>query len=222
MLTLGLAQTAHAQNVDNPAVHVVAYVDVIPPSKDDGAALLKSFREASRQDDGNLRFELLQRKNRPNQFVILETWRDQSAFDAHAKAAHTGRFRETLQPLLGSPYDARPHKGLVTDPARAARADGANGAVYVVTHVDIVPTAKDQGQALLEQLADASRKDDGNLRFELLQQNSRPNHFTLVEAWKDQTAFEAHAMAAHTRQFRDRHLPLTGSLYDERLYARLD
>ena len=46
--------------------------------------------------------------------------------------------------------------------------------------------------------------------------------FTLVEIGQDQQALEAHAMAAHTRQFREQFQPLSGSLYDERLYKALD
>jgi quinol monooxygenase YgiN len=56
----------------------------------------------------------------------------------------------------------------------------------------------------------------------VLQQTNRPNHFTVVEAWKDRNAFDAHGMAAHTRQFRDRLAPMSGALYDERLYGVLD
>jgi len=43
-----------------------------------------------------------------------------------------------------------------------------------------------------------------------------------VEAWKDRNAFDAHGMAAHTRQFRDRLAPMSGALYDERLYVVLE
>ena len=71
-------------------------------------------------------------------------------------------------------------------------------------------------------LAAAARKDDGNLWFDVLQQTNRPNHFTVVEAWADRTAFDAHVMAAHTRLFREQLAPMNGALYDERLYAALD
>ena len=98
----------------------------------------------------------------------------------------------------------------------------AAGLIYAVTHVDVIPPRKDDGVALLRQLAADSGKDAGNARFDVLQQTSRPNHFTVVEAWKDRNAFDAHGMAAHTRQFRDRLAPMSGALYDERLYAVLD
>jgi quinol monooxygenase YgiN len=40
--------------------------------------------------------------------------------------------------------------------------------------------------------------------------------------WRDQKALEAHVTAAHTRRFREQFQPMSGSLYDERLYQALD
>jgi quinol monooxygenase YgiN len=74
----------------------------------------------------------------------------------------------------------------------------------------------------LKQLAEASRYDSGAMYFDILQPRSWQNHFTIVERWQDQQAPAAHAMAAHTRQFREQFQPMSGSLYDERLYHALD
>src|SRR2546428_9482196 len=41
-----------------------------------------------------------------------------------------------------------------------------HGAMYVVTHVDVIPPRKDDGIAAVRQLADDSRLHEGNLRFE--------------------------------------------------------
>ena len=131
------------------------------------------------------------------------------ARDLHAK----------LAPLLASPSDERLHHGLAVG---AAPAGSAAGPIYAVTHVDVIPPRKEDGVALLRQLAADSGNDAGNVRFDVLQQTNRPNHFTVVEAWKDRNAFDAHGMAAHTRQFRDRLAPMSGALYDERLYVVLD
>jgi quinol monooxygenase YgiN len=91
----------------------------------------------------------------------------------------------------------------------------------VLTHVDVFPAGKDQTIDLLKQLAEASRKEAGNLRFDVLQQEGRANHLPLIEAWRDPPAQHAHAMAEHTRAFRAKLLPLQGALYDERLYMKL-
>jgi quinol monooxygenase YgiN len=71
----------------------------------------------------------------------------------------------------------------------------------------------------LKHLAEASRSESGNLRFDVLQQEGRANHLPLVEVWRDAGAQRAHAMAEPTRAFRAGLVPLQGALYDERLYT---
>jgi quinol monooxygenase YgiN len=94
----------------------------------------------------------------------------------------------------------------------------AQGAIYAVTHVDFIPPKKDEGIAALKELVAPSRQDAGNVRFDVLQQTSRQNHLTVVEIWRDLAALDGHAVAAHTKKFRDQLLPMSGSLFDERLY----
>jgi len=84
------------------------------------------------------------------------------------------------------------------------------------------PHLPHNGVAAVKQLSDDSRKHADNLRFDAWQQTNRPNHFTVVEAWADRKAYEGHVQAAHTRQFRDKLGPMSGALYDERLYKWLD
>lgn len=89
--------------------------------------------------------------------------------------------------------------------------------IYVVTHVDTLP-GNGPGASLLRQYVADSRKDKGSVRIELLDQISRPTHFSLVEVWENQQAYDAHVASAHTRQFRDQIQPLLGSPFDERLH----
>ena len=98
----------------------------------------------------------------------------------------------------------------------------AKGAVYVASHVDVPPPRKDDLIALLNPLAEASRKGDGNLRYEVVQQTSRPNHFTVVEVWKDKKAYDARGSAAAQKTFRDKLGPMLGALYDERIYQAVN
>ena len=89
--------------------------------------------------------------------------------------------------------------------------------IYVVTHVDTLP-GNGPGASLLRQYVADSRKDKGSVRIELLDQISRPNHFSLVEVWENQQAYDAHVASAHTRLFREQIQPLLGSPFDERLH----
>lgn len=212
---VGLVQGAGAQE---PAIaYVVTYIEVAPSAVPEARALLKAFRDASRREDGNLRFDALHRSERPNHFAIVETWKSQTAQEAHARAVHTKEFREKLGRFLIAAYDERPHVALSVGSVPAPGA--GNAVIWVVTHVDVIPTFKEQGVGIVKELAETSRKDPGNLRFDALTQASRANHMTLVEAWQDQKAFEGHLVAAHVKKFREALGPMSGSLYDERVYT---
>jgi quinol monooxygenase YgiN len=222
MMAVGVATDARAQTAPPPAptpFYVVTYIEVVPALRGEAATLLRQLAGPSRKDAGNLRFEVLQRTTPASHFAILEAWQDQKAFEAHVAAAHTKEFREKLKPILSSAYDERPHGGLAVGEMNTP---AGKRSLYVVTHVDFIPPRKDDGIAAIKVLADATRKSDGPQRYEVLQQSSRPNHLTLVETWKNQRAIDAHWIAAHTRKFRDELLPMSGSLFDERIYKALN
>jgi quinol monooxygenase YgiN len=106
-------------------------------------------------------------------------------------------------------------------PARSQEAS-KNGKIYVVTHVDSVPTQVASSTKLLQQYAADTRKETGALRAEVLIQISRPNHFTIVEVWQDKQAYDAHEAAAHTKKFREEIMPFLGSPFDERLHQLME
>jgi quinol monooxygenase YgiN len=223
-LVLGLAVSAltasslHAEDAVNAPVYLVAYFEVAPSAATETAGLLRQYGAAARTEDGSASFDGFEEIGRPNRFAIVEAWRDKKAAEAHGSSGATKDFRDKLRPLLVSPLDVRPSGGLsVAAPKAQAGAD----VIFVLTHVDVVPTGKDQGIILVKELAEAGRKDPTNLRFDVLQQDSRPNHFTVVEAWRDRNAFDANVTAAHTKAFREKLTPLSGALYDERLYQAL-
>ena len=198
-------------------VYTVTYIEVAASAAAQAAALARQFAAAGRQAPGNAGFEAFAEIGRPGRLALLEAWQDQTTAAARAKMPADG-FRDPLQPILASPFAVRAFDGLSV---AGATARGGRQAVWVLTHVDVFPAGKDQAVELVGALAKAGRMDDGNLRFDVLQQSGRPNHFTVVEGWRDGKAFAASVMAAHRREFRQRLTPLEGALYDERLYRAL-
>ncbi len=91
-----------------------------------------------------------------------------------------------------------------------------------MTHVDVIPPQKDNAIVALKVLGEANRAAAGNVRFEIVQQTNRPNHFTVFEIWRSREAFDANGMSAHQREFRDKLAAMAGALYDERLYEILN
>lgn len=215
IVAAALAPAAHAQS---GAVYLATYVDVMPSAADSSSYTFDRYRDASRKEDGNLRFDVLREIGRANRFAIIEAWRDKAALDAHAKAASTAQFRDKLKAIQDAPYDERVNNGLYVGPVKS---ESRSDAIYVVTHVDVIPPSKDDCIAALKAMSTDTAKDPGNISYEVLQQANRPNHFTVVEAWTTRKALDAHAMAAHTRAFREKLSPMAGALYDERFYKAL-
>src|SRR5206468_651681 len=77
-------------------------------------------------------------------------------------------------------------------------------AFYAVAYVDVTPSAKATAVAAFKQYRDASRKDEGYSRFELFEQVGRPGHLSIIEAFANQKAFDAHQAAAQTKEWRSK------------------
>lgn len=213
------AFVSHAQAQDAVGYNI-KYIEVLPGAQAQAGAILKRYGEASRKEDGNLRFDVLKRVDRPNHFAIVEAWKTAKAAEAHGAGAAAKDARAKLEPILASAYDERPSNALSVGDVGAGQ--GARGrAVFVVTHVDVNSAKKDDGGAILKKLADESRKEKSNLRYEVITQTNRTKHFTIVEIWKSEAALEEHEGAKHTVQARNALFPMSGSLFDQRLYKPL-
>jgi quinol monooxygenase YgiN len=214
-LGLATARPVDAEDTVPGPLYIITYFDVAPTSTQQSAGIVREAADASRKEDGNAGFEAFEEIARPSRFATLEIWRDKKAADAHNAGTAAAALRNKLQPLMIGGFGARPHGGLsVTAPKGQVSAD----ALYVLTHVDVFPVHKDQAIELVKAQAEAARKDDGNLRYDVVQWDGHPNHFTLIEVWRDRKAFDASVTAPHNKEFRDKLTPLEGALYDERLY----
>jgi quinol monooxygenase YgiN len=217
--TAPAASSPPAIPADVSPLYVVTYVEAKLTSRDEAAALLKAYCDASRAAPGNMRSIVVQRVRRPGQFVIVAAWKDKAAWDVHMAATGTKEFRDKLSTMRSAPTDDRFHNALsvgsMDDPQ-------VPGAVYAVTHVDVIPPRRDDAVAALKVLGEANRNAGSNVRYEVVQQTNRPNHFTVFEIWRSRDAFEANSMAPAQREFRDKLAQMTGALYDERLYEILN
>jgi len=213
-----LAGIPSGQAQDKGPAYVVSYIEVAPPARTQARRLLRALDQASRKEAGNAGFEVLERVDRTQHFLILETWKDAKAQADHAAAVGTKQFRDNLKPLLVAPYDERPHFGFMVGPSKKREAR----TLYAATHVDFVGAKKDDGLAALKQLSVETAKEAGVERYDVLQQTNRSNHITLIEMWRGNAALELHEQAEHTRRFREELLPIGGALYDQRLYRAID
>jgi quinol monooxygenase YgiN len=104
-----------------------------------------------------------------------------------------------------------------------AQAPGAQPA-HVVTYIAVAPSAAAEAEtaSLLRRVAGASRKEAGNLRYEVLQQIDRRNQFAILETWSDGKAFEAHGGGPAMKEFHGHLDPLRIGSYDQRPVTGID
>mgnify|MGYP003346348727 CR=1 FL=1 len=88
-------------------LYVVTYVDVYPNFADGTNAALSQEVAASKKDAGFVRYEFMRDVSRTNHFAIVEVWASRQAYETHMTQPHVKKFRETIQPWLGSPFDER-------------------------------------------------------------------------------------------------------------------
>ncbi|HLJ94256.1 MAG TPA: antibiotic biosynthesis monooxygenase [Gemmataceae bacterium] len=203
-----------AQAPPDSSAYSVAYVDIAPASRNLAIAAIKQYRDVSRKEDGFRRIEFFEQAGRPGHFCIIETWASSKDLDAHAATAGSKEYRAKIDSMRLSDYDQRPYKTLSLGPPRSGSSSRSS---FVITHVDIGGQGTSAADLLLK-LAQDSRKEEGNLRFDVLQHSMRANHFTVIEEWQTPKAVETHAAAAHTKEYRTNLAPIAGSPLDERLY----
>jgi len=69
-------------------IFIVVKFTVLPECADDWLTLVGPFTEATRQEEGNLWFDWSRSADDPNQFVLLEAFRDGAAGRAHVGSDH--------------------------------------------------------------------------------------------------------------------------------------
>jgi len=213
---LPVGQTAVAQDAAQP-VYIVTYMEVAPSASADARKLVLAYAAEARKASGAAQIDALARISDPGHFALVEQWQSQAAKQAFAATDAATTFRAALNPLQSAAYDERIHAALSVGPAKPVSAD----AVVILTHVDVVPTQVEVGTAKVKSFVEQGRIAPGNSRFDDLVQLSRKNHFTVVESWDSLADKNAWISTKTARTFREELQPMSGALYDERVYKLL-
>jgi quinol monooxygenase YgiN len=208
-----LSQTAIAQDAAQP-VFIVTYAEVAPSTAADARKLFLGYVNDARKASGAVQIDAVQRISDPGHFALIEQWQSLAAKQAFAATEPVTKFRAALNPLQSAAYDERIHASLSVGSPKPASAD----AIVVLTHVDVVPTQVEPGTAKVKAFVEEGRNAPGNLRFDDVVQANRKNHFTVIEAWNSAADKNAWISSKTARTFREELQPMSGALYDERVY----
>lgn len=75
----------------------------------------------------------------------------------------------------------------------------AKQTIRVVAQINALPGKEEEVKSILAGLVEPTRQEAGCIQYELLQNNTEPNNFVLLEEWETQAALDGHSAAAHTK-----------------------
>jgi quinol monooxygenase YgiN len=215
-LIIPLAPSARAEDTAK-TLYAVVYIEVMPGKEKDARRLILDHATDAKRAAGALSIDALVRDGYPGQFALIEQWQSPKAREDYGSTPAAQQFKTALGKIESAGVDERIQGPLFVESEKPAPLSP----ITVMTHIDIIPTALEQGRTAIKQLVDANRHQDANERFDVLVQTNRQNHMTLIEGWKRPADKNAESAAPSTVTFRHALLPLSGSPYDERSYRPL-
>lgn len=90
----------------------VVYVDVKEAHVDDFKEACRLNHLSSVEEDGNMRFDILQLCDNPTQFVLYEAYESEAEAIAHKDTQHYLTWRKTVADWMASPRNGVVYEGL--------------------------------------------------------------------------------------------------------------
>lgn len=163
-----LMPTARAEDAAKPA-YAVVYIEVMPGKEKEARRLILDHVSDAKRAAGALSIDALVRDGYPDQFALIEQWQSPKSREDYTATAAAQQFRTVLGKIESAGVDERIQGPLFVDSEKPV----ALSPITVMTHIDIIPTALEQGRAAIKQLVDANRRQGANERFDVLVQTNR-------------------------------------------------
>jgi quinol monooxygenase YgiN len=96
-----------------------------------------------------------------------------------------------------------------------------NDAVHVVVKIVARTDAIEQIRSIVLALAEASRKEAGCIRYEVVQDMAQPEIFVLIEEWASVSALDAHNRTPHFHEAVTKSAPLLAKPLDVGRYVAI-
>jgi len=73
----------------------------------------------------------------------------------------------------------------------------------IVAVITIKQEYRDELLSAIHKLVDATRKEDGNISYDLHQNVNNPAEYTIIEVWKSEQAIDIHNASTHFNEFKN-------------------
>jgi len=151
-----------------------------------------SFEEA-----GNVEMKLFQDNKNPEVIFVYERWKDQAAIDFHKDQPYVKKLFAMTETVLASPPEFM--QLLETEPLPVHDAEKLNQEDDPVVLFFIFKVKEDMRRVVLDQFKkhiEESRKEEGNLIFDLYTLNGVDDTLAVYEQWRNESAL----MNIHSNQ----------------------
>jgi autoinducer 2-degrading protein len=95
---------------------VCVRIEVKPGHEEDFIRATAANHQGTRQEPGNVRFDVLRQIAEPHRFTLYEVYRDEAGFAAHQQTPHYLRWKETVAPWMAVPRSGEKHRSLYPEP----------------------------------------------------------------------------------------------------------
>ena len=162
-------------------------VSVAAENRDRYIELCKQHVAASREDEGNIAFDLFESATDSTKFLIFETWKDQASLDKHSASQHFA--------------DIVPQTGALAATVLQQMQAGVEPEGGFVLRLNCPTTVSEENReaviALCKELVASSLADEGNIAYDLYLSTTDPSKMLIFETWKDQESLDKHSAAEH-------------------------
>jgi quinol monooxygenase YgiN len=94
------------------SLHVVARAIARAGQESRVREQFEALVEPTRAEPGCLAYELFVHEENPAEFLFVQEYKDEAAFEAHLASKHIGAMLEVVLPLLAEPPDIRRYRRL--------------------------------------------------------------------------------------------------------------
>jgi len=203
---------ASVVQVQKPRVAYIALVDVNVKKGQEDDFLEASMQNAraSKGEDLNQRFDILQARDDPSRFALVEIYRNANGPADHKETQHYLTWRETVAEMMETPRSASQWEtifpGKASDYRPSAvileRPQGATDLDITHVFVSVKPGQEEEFKKATRENAMQSVKEWGNLRFDVLENVEVPTEFLLIEVYRTAAAAAQHKETKHYLEWR--------------------
>ncbi|WP_062513153.1 putative quinol monooxygenase [Halobacillus sp. KGW1] len=88
-----------------------ATLEVDPQKKPEFLEATRALMEGSREEEGNVFYNLMKDTEKENVYQMIEIWKDAAAMEEHNKSSHLQNFVKKAKELLTAPMDLNIYEG---------------------------------------------------------------------------------------------------------------